>query len=178
MAYTPKALGQFGKLAHYKLSYRRAGRILGVLGLWTERDRSLWKHYGNVPKHSARPLRLERSSFVHEMGAADRDRLLEQRIAAMDADGFERLVFELAHREDPRVRRLKPPDGGADTLRPATADTPSKVWQAKHYPTTVAWKKCRESLEEGNREVGTVGSGLRFFTGSDREAGGGVHRGT
>ena len=65
----------------------------------------------------------------------------------MPPDQFEQLVFELAHREDPEVRRLVHPDGGADTLRPVAEERASEVWQAKRYPDTINWKECEDSLD-------------------------------
>lgn len=65
----------------------------------------------------------------------------------MPPDQFEQLIFELAHREDPEVRRLVHPDGGADTLRPVAEDRASEVWQAKRYPNTINWKECEDSLD-------------------------------
>ncbi len=65
----------------------------------------------------------------------------------MEADPFERLVYELAHRQEHEVQRLATPDGGADTVRPATDNSPAKVWQAKHYPDKIDWGKCEKSFE-------------------------------
>lgn len=85
---------------------------------------------------------------MHDLGATERDRLLRGRIAAMPADQFEQLVFELVRRYEPTARRLSPPDDGADTLRPATDGVPAKVWQAKHYPVRINWSQCRQSLAD------------------------------
>jgi hypothetical protein len=82
-----------------------------------------------------------------EGGAAERDRLLRQQIAVMPADRFEQLVFELAHREDSAVRRLAPPDGGADAIRPASGTRRAAAWQAKHYPAGINWVECEASLD-------------------------------
>jgi hypothetical protein len=82
-----------------------------------------------------------------DAGPTERDALLRQRIAVMPPDQFEQLVFELAHREDPEVRRLVHPDGGADTLRPVEEDRASEVWQAKRYPKEINWKECEDSLD-------------------------------
>lgn len=81
-------------------------------------------------------------------GPTERDDLLRQQIKAMPPDQFEQLVFELAHREDPRVRRLVHPDGGADTLLPEdeVADTAAVVWQAKRYRVNINWGECEKSL--------------------------------
>ncbi len=73
--------------------------------------------------------------------------MLRRQIAVMSPEQFEQLVFELAHRDDPEVRRLVHPDGGADTLRPVTAERASEVWQAKRYPDSINWKECENSLD-------------------------------
>jgi hypothetical protein len=82
-----------------------------------------------------------------DAGPTERDALLRRRIAVIPPDQFEQLVFELAHREDPEVRRLVHPDGGADTLRPVAQDRASEVWQAKRYPKDINWKECEDSLD-------------------------------
>ena len=82
-----------------------------------------------------------------EGGAAERDALLRRQMEVMPPDRFEQLIFELAHREDPAVRRLQHPDGGADTLRPAAGGLPAVVWQAKRYPGAINWKECEDSLD-------------------------------
>ena len=65
----------------------------------------------------------------------------------MEADPFEQLVYELAYRQEQEVQRLTAPDGGADTVRPPTDDSPAKVWQAKHYPDKINWGECEKSYE-------------------------------
>jgi integrase len=62
-------------------------------------------------------------------GRAEREELLRRQLKVMSADQFEVLVFELARREEPDVRRLIAPDGGADTLRPAISFT---LYDARH----------------------------------------------
>lgn len=64
----------------------------------------------------------------------------------MTAAAFEQLVYELAHRKNPDVKRLAAPDGGADTLKPPTNEAQAVVWQAKHYPSQINWKECEQSL--------------------------------
>lgn len=81
-----------------------------------------------------------------EGGRAERDAILRQQIQVMPPDRFEQLVFELARLDDPSVRRLVHPDGGADTLRPATDGQAAEVWQAKRYPATINWQECEASL--------------------------------
>jgi hypothetical protein len=82
-----------------------------------------------------------------EAGAAERDDMLRRQIAVMDPGRFEQLVFELAHRENPKVRRLKHPDGGADTLLPEEPSRQAEVWQAKRYPDGINWQECEDSLD-------------------------------
>ncbi len=82
-----------------------------------------------------------------EGGAAERDALLRQQMKVMPPERFEQVVLELAQREYPgEVRRLKHPDGGADTLRPATTDRKAEVWQAKRYGDDINWEECEKSL--------------------------------
>ena len=82
-----------------------------------------------------------------EGGAAERDALLRQQMKVMPPERFEQMVLELAQREYPgEVRRLQHPDGGADTLRPATADRKAEVWQAKRYGDDINWEECEKSL--------------------------------
>ena len=69
----------------------------------------------------------------------------------MPPERFEQLVFELAKREYPDVHRLQHPDGGADTLRPATQDRKAEVWQAKRYGDQVNWDECENSLRNAIR---------------------------
>jgi hypothetical protein len=85
-----------------------------------------------------------------DTGASDRDELLRRQIKAMPSRRFEQLIFELARREDDKVRRLTSPDGGADTVRPPEALRRSEVWQAKHYPENIDWGACEGSL---NRSI-------------------------
>jgi hypothetical protein len=82
-----------------------------------------------------------------ESGATERDALLRRQVEVMAPERFEQLVFELAYREHPEVRRLTHPDGGADTVRPATTERKAEVWQAKHYPRRINWQECEGSLD-------------------------------
>lgn len=81
-------------------------------------------------------------------GNTERDELLKAELKSMTSEAFEQLTFELAHREDPEVKRLTTPDGGADTVKPATDDDKVLVWQAKHYPNQINWRKCEKSLAD------------------------------
>ena len=81
-----------------------------------------------------------------EAGSAERDALLGQQIKVMSPDRFEQLIFELAKLEEPTVQRLVPPDGGADTVRPATDQASARVWQAKRYAGQINWPECEKSL--------------------------------
>jgi hypothetical protein len=83
-----------------------------------------------------------------EAGRAERDAVLRRQIQVMSPERFEQLVFELARRDDPEVRRLVHPDGGADTLRPAIEGRRSEVWQAKRYPAGINWDECEGSLDQ------------------------------
>jgi hypothetical protein len=79
-------------------------------------------------------------------GNTERDELLKRELKSMTSEAFEQLTYELAHREDPEVKRLATPDGGADTVKPATDGDKALVWQAKHYPNQINWRKCEKSL--------------------------------
>lgn len=81
-----------------------------------------------------------------EGGAAERDELLRRQMKVMPPARFEQLVLELAQREFPDVRRLQHPDGGADVLRPGTAERKAEVWQAKRYGDSINWEECENSL--------------------------------
>src|SRR5919201_751709 len=95
-----------------------------------------------------------------EAGASEREELLRRQMKAMPWRRFEQLVFALANREDPKVRRLTHPDGGADTLRPAEGARRAEVWQAKHYPDDIDWRACEESLDRSIGRLGPVESDL------------------
>jgi hypothetical protein len=73
------------------------------------------------------------------------------RIQALDDHGFERLVHELLREETGRLgwRKMRAPDGGADSLVRGEAGTVDRVVQAKHYPsgiTSAHWRECEISL--------------------------------
>ena len=95
-----------------------------------------------------RRLAMHLQTYASPMkeGRTERDALL-RRHRVMNADRFEVLVFELAARGMEGVRRLTAPDGGADTLRPATPNDKAKVWQAKRYPDQINWEESEKSLD-------------------------------
>jgi hypothetical protein len=99
-------------------------------------------------------FRLRHTLRRMEGGAAERDALLRRQIAVMSPDRFEQLVLALAQREYPDVRRLRHPDGGADTLRPATTERKAEVWQAKRYPDDINWQECEQSLDTAIKRWG------------------------
>lgn len=61
---------------------------------------------------------------------------------------FEQIVASLVLAEHPDAERLAAPERGADVLLPATPSRRARVWQVKHYPDDIAWKKCEESLDD------------------------------
>lgn len=77
-------------------------------------------------------------------------RLLEQAINAQTWTDFQRMVHELARAERPNAIPLEAPDGGADTLIPASGAEPKEVVQAKHFPKpkSIRWPNCIASLDE------------------------------
>jgi hypothetical protein len=81
-----------------------------------------------------------------DVSPTEQDTILRDRIRIQDSGQFEQLVFELAHREFPDVRRIGAPDAGADTLRPSTPERAAEVWQAKHHTAGINWTECRKSL--------------------------------
>lgn len=64
-------------------------------------------------------------------------------------DEFDELVYLLAHADDPRVLKLRAPDGGLDTVRPLEADPTVAEWgiQAKLHRQHIKWGDCRDSLD-------------------------------
>ena len=71
---------------------------------------------------------------------------LELRIAALDPQQFERLVYDLVYVDHSNVIHPKSPDAGADVLVPASRERRALVWQAKRYTGRIAWDKCVASL--------------------------------
>jgi hypothetical protein len=72
---------------------------------------------------------------------------LELRIAGLEWQEFERLIFDLVVADEPRAVKPKPPDSGADVLVPATADGRAVVYQVKHYPNRINWDQCEGSMK-------------------------------
>jgi hypothetical protein len=71
---------------------------------------------------------------------------LELRIAALDPQQFERLVYDLVRVEHPNAIHPRPPDSGADVFVAGTPDRRALVWQAKRYTRQISWSKCKISL--------------------------------
>lgn len=61
---------------------------------------------------------------------------------------FEQLIASLVFAEHPDAERPSTPDGGADVLVSAQGTRRARVWQVKHYPEDIAWKKCEASLDD------------------------------
>jgi hypothetical protein len=59
------------------------------------------------------------------------------------------LVYLLSRTRDEKVAKLRAPDGGLDTVRPADEDPLIAEWgiQAKLYREHIKWAGCRESLD-------------------------------
>jgi len=86
-----------------------------------------------------------------EAGAAEREELLRRQISVMPPERFEILIYELAKTDDPGVRRLTNPDGGADTILPHKDDRRAEVWQAKRYADGINWSECEKSFKAALR---------------------------
>jgi hypothetical protein len=64
-------------------------------------------------------------------------------------DDFDLMVYLLAQVSDPKVAKLRAPDGGLDTVRPSDQDPLVADWgiQAKCHRDHIKWPDCRRSLE-------------------------------
>lgn len=64
-------------------------------------------------------------------------------------DEFDVLVYLLAQVDDPKVARLRAPDGGLDTVRPSDTDPLVAGWgiQAKLHREHIKWPNCKQSLD-------------------------------
>jgi hypothetical protein len=69
-------------------------------------------------------------------------------LADLGDERFEQLIASIVFAEHPDAERPATPDGGADVLLPATTTRRARVWQVKHYPNDIAWKKCEKSLDD------------------------------
>lgn len=78
--------------------------------------------------------------------------LLELALLAMSSTEFEDLAYALVSAEHPQARRLKPPDGGRDTIVAPTTDEGELVWQVKHHTKEINWSKCRASLKKATEK--------------------------
>ncbi len=74
--------------------------------------------------------------------------LIKMGLIAMGPDGFEDVTFALVLVDHPSARRLRAPDGGRDTVVPATDDAGEHAYQAKHHTDRISWSKCRKSVED------------------------------
>lgn len=77
-----------------------------------------------------------------------RPELVDVMVKAMDSVAFENLVFALVRDDEPMARQLRPPDGGRDTIVPASDARGELVWQAKHYTSRIYWDTCERSLKK------------------------------
>ena len=74
--------------------------------------------------------------------------LIKLGLIAMGSDGLEDVTFALVLVDHPSARRLRAPDGGRDTVVPATEDAGEHAFQAKHHTDGISWSKCRKSVED------------------------------
>lgn len=75
------------------------------------------------------------------------NRETELRIAGLEWQEFEQLVFDLAFAEHPGAVKTIPPDLGADTLVFDDGEHGRDVFQAKNYRERIRWDACVESLD-------------------------------
>ena len=75
------------------------------------------------------------------------NRETELRIAGLEWQEFEQLVFDLAFAEHPGAVKTTPPDLGADTLVFDDGEHGRHVFQAKNYRERIRWDACVESLD-------------------------------
>ena len=74
-----------------------------------------------------------------------------QALASLSADEFEWLVHAIIQAEqgpDVAVRKLRPPDGGADTLVLRADGSVRMAVQAKRHNDRINWAKCEQSLRD------------------------------
>lgn len=83
------------------------------------------------------------------MPAADPKHPISFPFGALTDDEFDELVYLLAHTQDPAVDKLRAPDGGLDTVRPAEDDPLIAEWgiQAKLHRQHIKWSECKNSLD-------------------------------
>jgi len=68
-------------------------------------------------------------------------------LASLTDEDFQQLCFRLIRLECPDAVPTDDPDGGADALLPKGTDGWERGWQAKRYPSTIYWSKCKASLD-------------------------------
>lgn len=79
--------------------------------------------------------------------ALESERALRETLKLLDADRFEELVYSIVCLKWPDAVRLRPPDGGADSLLEREFGGP-RVWQAKHFSGNISWPQCVKSLKK------------------------------
>jgi hypothetical protein len=68
-------------------------------------------------------------------------------LLSQPAPDFELMCFRLIRLEHPEVEKpADVSDGGADALLPKPGGGYARAWQAKHFPGTINWTRCRESF--------------------------------
>lgn len=82
------------------------------------------------------------------MPAGDPKHPLPFPFGSLTDDEFDSLVYLLAQVSDPKVAKLRAPDGGLDTVRPSDDDPLVAAWgiQAKLHREHIKWADCRRSL--------------------------------
>lgn len=78
------------------------------------------------------------------------------RFGELTYDDFDRLSYLVAHLDDPRVLKMRAPDGGLDTVRPRDAKPDEAAWgiQAKRFTAQISWSNCKESLDRAVAQWG------------------------
>jgi hypothetical protein len=84
-------------------------------------------------------------SAASGQAAVSLNRETELRIAGLEWQEFEQLVFDLAFAQHPGAVKTTPPDLGADTLVFDDGEHGRHVFQAKNYRERIRWDACVES---------------------------------
>jgi hypothetical protein len=84
-----------------------------------------------------------------EMPARDPKHPVPFPFGSLTDNDFDLLVYLLAQAADPKVAKLRAPDGGLDTVLPSDADPLVASWgiQAKLHRQQIKWPDCKRSLE-------------------------------
>jgi hypothetical protein len=75
-------------------------------------------------------------------------------IEAMQDEDFQEMCHLLVRLDHPEARAMRNPDGGSDTLLPRPAGGWERGWQMKHFPGSISFSKCRESLDRAVENYG------------------------